>query len=59
MQCAILVNQRDAVWRQGGIQGLRQFAQRLTDAARQALEQLQADEADFDPRAELFERARG
>ncbi|WP_411282822.1 DnaJ C-terminal domain-containing protein [Lapillicoccus sp.] len=33
--------------------------QRLTDAARQALEQLQADEADLDPRAELFERARG
>ena len=33
--------------------------QRLTEAARQALEQLQADEADLDPRAELFERARG
>ena len=32
--------------------------QRLTDAAKEALEQLQADEADLDPRAELFERAR-
>ena len=32
--------------------------QRLTDAARAALEQLHGDEADVDPRAELFERAR-
>jgi len=32
--------------------------QRLTDPAREALEKLKADEADLDPRAELFERAR-
>jgi molecular chaperone DnaJ len=32
--------------------------QRLTDAAREALEAMQADEAGQDPRAELFERAR-
>lgn len=32
--------------------------QRLTDAAREALEKLQADEATADPRADLFERAR-
>ncbi|HVD64140.1 MAG TPA: DnaJ C-terminal domain-containing protein [Lapillicoccus sp.] len=32
--------------------------QRLTDAAREALEQMQADEAGHDPRAELFEQAR-
>ncbi len=32
--------------------------QRLSDAARAALEQLQADEGDVDPRADLFERAR-
>jgi len=31
--------------------------QRLTDAAREALEKLKADETDLDPRAELFERA--
>lgn len=31
--------------------------QRLTNAAREALERLQADEADVDPRADLFERA--
>ncbi|MDQ2758675.1 MAG: J domain-containing protein, partial [Actinomycetota bacterium] len=31
--------------------------QRLTKAARAAIEQLQADEAEVDPRAELFERA--
>jgi molecular chaperone DnaJ len=32
--------------------------QRLTDAAREALEKMQADEAGGDPRAELFEQAR-
>ncbi len=32
--------------------------QRLTAAAREAIEKLQADEAQVDPRAELFERAR-
>ncbi len=32
--------------------------QRLTEAAREAIEKLQADEAQVDPRAELFERAR-
>ncbi|MEO7060378.1 MAG: DnaJ C-terminal domain-containing protein [Lapillicoccus sp.] len=32
--------------------------QRLSDAAKEALAKLQADEADIDPRAELFERAR-
>ncbi len=32
--------------------------QRLTDAAREAVERLRTDEADVDPRAELFERAR-
>lgn len=32
--------------------------QRLTDAAKEALERLQADEAGLDPRAETFERAR-
>jgi molecular chaperone DnaJ len=32
--------------------------QRLTDAARAAVQQLQADETGVDPRAELFERAR-
>lgn len=32
--------------------------QRLTDAAREALERLKEDEARVDPRAELFERAR-
>ena len=32
--------------------------QRLTDAAREAFETMQADEAGQDPRAELFERAR-
>ncbi|HEY8306154.1 MAG TPA: DnaJ C-terminal domain-containing protein [Lapillicoccus sp.] len=32
--------------------------QRLTDAGREALEAMQADEAGQDPRAELFERAR-
>ena len=31
--------------------------QRLTDAGREALEAIQADEAGHDPRAELFERA--
>jgi len=31
--------------------------QRLTDAAREALEKLKADETDLDPRAELFGRA--
>ena len=31
--------------------------QRLTDTAREALEALAADEADLDPRAELFTRA--
>ena len=32
--------------------------QRLTDAGREALEAMQADEVGQDPRAELFERAR-
>jgi molecular chaperone DnaJ len=32
--------------------------QRLTDAAREALETMQADEAGQDPRSELFEQAR-
>ena len=32
--------------------------QRLTDAARDALETMQADEAGQDPRSELFEQAR-
>ncbi len=32
--------------------------QRLTEAAREAVEKLQADESGIDPRAELFERAR-
>jgi molecular chaperone DnaJ len=32
--------------------------QRLTDAAREAIEALHAEEADLDPRATLFERAR-
>ena len=31
--------------------------QRLTDAAREAVEALRAEEADLDPRAGLFERA--
>ena len=33
--------------------------QRLTDAAREAIEKLQADEAGLDPRADLFRRAHG
>ena len=32
--------------------------QRLSDAAREALERMRADESDADPRADLFERAR-
>jgi molecular chaperone DnaJ len=32
--------------------------QRLTDAGREALQAMQADEAGQDPRAELFEQAR-
>ena len=31
--------------------------QRLSDAAREAVEKIQADEAGYDPRSELFTRA--